>query len=92
MTVADANLDRSEPQGGGPHQERTYFVNGEAFHTREHKLTVRTILEDAGFTPAEEYRLTRDAGHHVFDDYDTEVPIHEGERFTATFLGPTPTS
>ncbi len=84
--------EQSEPQRGGQHKERTYLVNGEAFHTQEHKLTVRVILEDAGFTPAEEYRLTRDEGHHVFDDYDTEVPIHEGEKFTATYLGTTPTS
>ena len=90
--MTDTNVELPETRGGGEHRERTYFVNGEAFHTGEHKLTVRTILEDAGFTPVEEYRLTRDAGHHVFDDYDTEVPIHEGERFTATFLGPTPTS
>jgi hypothetical protein len=70
----------------------TYYVNGEAQTTTQDKLTVRAILTAAGFTPAEEYRLTRDEGHHVYHDYSEEVPLHESEKFTATFLGPTPTS
>jgi hypothetical protein len=74
------------------HTTVTYFVNGEEQTTTKDKLTVREILTKAGFTPVEEYRLTRDEGHHVYQDYDEEVPLHEHERFTATFLGPTPTS
>jgi hypothetical protein len=70
----------------------TYYVNGEEQTTTKDKLTVREILTEAGFTPAEEYRLIRDEGNHVYKDYDEEVPLHENERFTATFLGPTPTS
>lgn len=70
----------------------TYFVNGETQSTTEHKLTVREILSNAGFTPAEEYRLTRDDGHKVLENYDAQEPVHKDERFTATFLGPTPTS
>ncbi len=73
-------------------KETTYLINGESQTTTEHKLTVRQILSNAGFTPVEEYRLTRDAGNKVFDNYGDEAPIHEKERFTATFLGPTPTS
>ena len=82
-------MDQSTNASHGP---RAYFVNGERLETAEDKLTVRQILESAGFVPVTEYRLTRDEGDHVYDDYDTEVPIHDGERFTATFLGPTPTS
>jgi hypothetical protein len=70
----------------------TYFVNGEAQTTMQDTRTVREILTDAGFTPAEDYRLTRDEGHHVYQDYNQEVPLHKNEKFTATFLGPTPTS
>ena len=70
----------------------TYYVNGEVQTTTKDKLTVQEILSDAGFTPAEEYRLTRDEGNHIYRDYNEEVPLHENERFTATFLGPTPTS
>ena len=73
-------------------KQETYFVNGEKQVTTEHKLTVRTILANAGFDPAEQYKLERDEGHHVYTDYDEAVPLHEGERFTATYLGPTPTS
>lgn len=69
-----------------------YTVNAEPQEATEHKLTVRAILENAGFTPAEDYGLTRDAGDHTFTDLDEEVPIHEGEAFTATFKGDTPTS
>lgn len=69
-----------------------YKVNGEPQETTEHKLTVRQILENAGFTPAEDYQLTRDNGHHTYQNLDEEVPLREGETFTATFTGPTPTS
>jgi hypothetical protein len=69
-----------------------YFVNGEVQTTDEHKLTIRAILENAGFTPAEQYELIRDNGHHTFTDYDEEVPIRRDERFTAKFHGTTPTS
>ncbi len=69
-----------------------YFVNGEDQETDQRKLAVRTILTNAGMTPAEQYRLVRDNGNHTFPDLDQEVPLHEGERFTALFQGPTPTS
>ena len=69
-----------------------YFVNGEAEHTTEHKLKVEEILQRAGFTPATQYRLTRDEGQHAYTNYEEEVPLHDGECFTATFIGPTPTS
>ena len=74
------------------HHVLTYFVNGERLSTPEHELTVKAILVAAGFTPVEQYRLTRDRGNHVFEHYDREVELHEDERFTATYLGPTPTS
>ncbi len=70
----------------------TYYVNGERQTTHHHKLTVRTILVNAGFTPAEDYRLVRDAGNHAYTNLDEEVPLHEDEKFTALFQGPTPTS
>lgn len=71
---------------------KTYFVNGEKLRTKEKLLTVREILKDAGFTPVKDYRLSRDSDHHVFEHYGAEVPIRDGEKFTATFVGPTPTS
>lgn len=74
------------------HKTVTYYVNGEKQTTRQEKLTVREILTAAGFTPVTDYQLTRDEGHHVYRDYDEEVPLHEDERFTATFVGPTPVS
>ena len=69
-----------------------YFVNGERQTTHHHKLTVRTILTNAEFTPAEDYRLVRDAGNHTYASLDEEVPLREEEKFTALFQGPTPTS
>lgn len=69
-----------------------YTVNGEPQETVERKLTVSQILTKAGFTPPAEYDLTRDEGNHTFKDQNEEVPIHEAEKFTATFRGPTPTS
>lgn len=82
--VTSAPTEKPRPRG--------YFVNGEQFHTIEFELTVRAVLQNAGFTPVEEYRLARDHGHHIYENYDVVVPIHDGERFTATFLGPTLTS
>jgi hypothetical protein len=70
----------------------TYYVNSESQTTQHHKLTVRTILTNAGFTPAENYRLVRDAGNHTYTNLDEEVPLHEVETFIAQFQGPTPTS
>jgi phenylalanyl-tRNA synthetase beta subunit len=69
-----------------------YFVNGEGKATEQHKLSVRTILETAGFMPAENYTLVRDEGNHRFTDLNEEVPIHKDERFTAIYNGPTPVS
>ena len=68
-----------------------YSVNAEPQETTERKLSGRQILENAGFTPAEEYRLTRnDGGKEI--GLDDDEPIHEREAFTATFKGPTPVS
>ena len=47
---------------------------------------------DAGVAPVEEYELTRDGAQHPFESLDEAVPIEFGERFTATFTGPTPVS
>jgi hypothetical protein len=69
-----------------------YYVNGERQTTTDHKLTVRTILTNAGFTPAENYRLVRVAGNHTYTNLDEEIPLHEDEQFNALFQGPTPTS
>jgi hypothetical protein len=74
------------------HKTITYLVNGERLTAHKDELTVREILTAAGFTPVEQYRLTRDRGDHVYTDYDHKVELHEDERFTATYLGPTPTS
>lgn len=75
-----------------PEHKIEYFVNGEGQVTPERKLTVAQILKDAGFAPPTEYQLERDRDHHKFTDLNQEVEIHDDERFTATFIGPTPTS
>ncbi len=69
-----------------------YFVNGEQQDTDERKLTVKEILTEAGFEPPSEWLLTRDSDGHEYKDENHEVELHEDERFTATFTGPTPTS
>lgn len=70
----------------------TYFVSDAAQTTEERKLTVRTILTNAGFTPAENYRLVREDGNKTLTDLDRKESIREGERFSALFNGPTPVS
>lgn len=70
----------------------TYYVNGESQTTHHHRLTVRAILTNAGFAPAEDYRLVRDADNHTYTNLDEEVSLHHDEKFTALFQGPTPTS
>ena len=77
-----------------------YFVNGEevthafqkAPERKIFKLTMREILESAGFTPAEDFELARDSDHTIYAAPDEEVPVENGDRFTATYKGPTPTS
>ena len=70
----------------------TYFVNDNPYDTTEKKLKVRTILSGAGFTPVEQYDLTRVNGHHLFSNLDEDVPIHKDEKFLAVFKGTTPVS
>lgn len=69
-----------------------FYINGEQYETSSHKLTVRQILEMGGFTPAEQYRLTRDNDGKSFTDMNQELPIHKDERFTATYGGRTEVS
>ncbi len=69
-----------------------YFVNGEEQATERHKLTVRDILTGAGMNPPTDYRLVRDTGNKAYTDYEEELPLNDGERFTALFQAPTPTS
>ena len=78
-------------------EEVKFFVNGEeVVHSfqkppdrKVFKLTVREILTIAGFTPVEDYELTRDVDSHKFTSLDEKVPVENGELFTATHKGPT---
>ena len=75
------------------HHEISYTVNGEIEKTKDESLTVRAILINAGFTPAEDYVLSSVNPATDYDsDYDRVVHVHQGERFEAKFKGPTPTS
>ena len=76
-----------------PGKQTTYFVNGEAETTSADELTVRQILENAGFKPADEYTLNSQNPDKNFDsNYDLSVKIHPHQRFAALHKGPTPTS
>ena len=70
-----------------------YFVNGEEETSSKPELTVKQILENAGFTPATDYTLASENPPEDFDSrYDTPVRVHNEQRFQAKFKGPTPTS
>ena len=78
-----------------------YFVKRREVHARLseaprsrafHTLTAGEILASAGFTPLEQYELTRDSDQHHFESSDEPVPVEFGEEFTATFKGATPVS
>ena len=79
-----------------PHEHEkdiTYFVNDEAQVSTEKKLTMREIVEGAGFSPASDYELEEnDHGHGTYIDPDDEVVLHNGQHFTVTYTGVTPTS
>jgi hypothetical protein len=76
-----------------PEKATTYFINGEAETTNVDQLTVRAILENAGFKPADEYTLKSQNPPDDYDSqYDQSVKIHEHQRFDALHKGPTPTS
>ena len=72
-------------------QERVYFVNGEEEETEAKKLTADTILANARFEPPADWVLSRDKDGKKFAG-DELVEIHKDERFTATYVGSTPTS
>lgn len=69
-----------------------FYINGEMYETASHKLTVRQILELGGFLPVDNFRLTRENGDKTITDMNQDLSIHNAERFTATFNGPTPVS
>lgn len=70
-----------------------YFVNGEEETTSEDELTVREVLENAGFTPATDYTLSSENPRRDYGaNYDEVVRIHPNMRFRAQFSGPTPVS
>ena len=74
-------------------KETRYFVNGEEENTKAESLTVRVILDQAGFQPVEDYTLKSEDPKENYDShYDREVRIHEDQRFEALHKGPTPTS
>lgn len=79
-----------------PHEHEkdvTYFVNDEAQVSTEKKLTMREIVEGAGFSPASDYELEEnDHSHRTYIDPDDEVVLHNGQHFTVTYTGVTPTS
>lgn len=83
----------ADPTGANDHREIKYFVNGEEETTLKSELTVKEILQRAGFTPATDYTLASENPPKDFDShYDDPVKIHPDERFQAKFKGPTPTS
>ena len=82
----------TSPEATGHDNIINYSVSAEPQSTTQKKLSVREILENAGFKPAEDYELTRNDGNKKLGDLDALEPIHEGEKFTAKFVGPTPTS
>ena len=88
MNAADSKSDQPRGKAGSV---TNYSVNAEPQQTTEKKLFGRVILENAGFTPADDYELTRNDGSKAVG-LDDEEPIREGEAFTAKFTGPTPTS
>ncbi len=69
-----------------------YFVNGEKQESSQDDLRVRQILENAGLTPPESYVLKLDSAAQPYGGPDVVVDVKSGDRFTATFQGPTPTS
>ena len=73
-------------------QATVYYVNGERQESKDDDLTVRQILEHAGFKPADDFELVRDQPHHVYKDLEEKIEVHQDEQFTAVFRGPAPTS
>ena len=97
MTTASDQISR--PVGGGD-EDIKFYVNGEEVVFSYQKpddrqvftLKVREILAIAGFTPPEDYELTRAGDREPYASLDDEVAVEFGDHFTATHKGPTPTS
>lgn len=81
-------------------EELKFWVNGEEVvieyrkdpNRRGYILTAGKILAAAGFGPVEDWVLSRDSDGERFNSPDDEVIFEPGDRFTATFRGPTPVS
>ena len=71
------------------HHALTYFVDDVKQTTTEHKLTMRSILDHAGYAPAEMYTLASIAPCEDYgEDYDRLVHLHDGQHFKATLKVP----
>lgn len=71
-----------------------YTVDGDPQTTREHKLTPRQILANAGLNPAERYLIEIKGKHQESFQtrMDEPIPMHDGEKFISAFIGPVPVS
>ena len=89
----------AQTQSGNEEQIK-FFVNDEEVvysyqkppDRKRLELTVREILEIAGFVPPEEWQLTRDSDNHTYSSPNDPIEIEFGESFTATHKGITPAS
>lgn len=87
---SNANPDHEKKPGD---HETTYFVDNEPQSTTEKELTVKTILENAGYDPAKHYVIELRGDQQIqHKDVNESIKIHEKMKFAAIFTGETPVS
>ena len=72
-----------------------FTVNGIEVQTAEKHLTVREILELAGFEPDSHYLVEKhgkSGSETEHRNLDEEIEVHNKHEFLAFFTGPTPVS
>lgn len=77
-----------------PEHETEYEIDDEPQETTEHVLTARQILENAGIDPSNHYLVEVQGDHQVSykDNPETQIHIHEHQKFYSNKTGPTPVS
>jgi hypothetical protein len=79
---------------GGHDRRITFTVDGEPITIRMERITPNEILTKAGIDPATHY-LVEIKGRHQTSYQgrgDTEIRVHDGDKFVSVSTGPTPTS
>ena len=87
------NGKQEQDKANKPAQKINIFVNQAKYEVNADVLTGKQILELAGEDTTQVKLALKDKGQlHQYGDLDESIPLRNGMKFIATYIGPTPVS